>query len=163
MISMVAAMSSNNVIGNKGHLPWGHDMPSDIKRYSDLIKGHTIVMGSKTYGEADHARSKSKIVVLSRQEMNLPDDIRLLHNVDEVLALDKSDEELFITGGGGVFGQMIEYADRIYLTRVEEEFEGDVHFPRVDENDWELTQEESHKRDSDNKHDYTFLTYERKR
>lgn len=163
MISMVAAMSSNNVIGNKGHLPWGHDMPSDIKRYSDLIEGHTIVMGSNTYGEADHARSKSKIAVLSRQKMYLPDGVKLLHNVDEVRALNKSDEELFITGGGGVFGQMIEYADRIYLTRIEEEFEGDVFFPQIDEQDWELTREESFKKDSDNKYDYSFLTYERKR
>lgn len=162
MLNMVAAMARNNVIGNKGHLPWGHDMPSDIKRYTDLIRGHTIVMGASTFGEADHVRSDSKVVVLSSREIELPESTRLVHSVDEVMALDNSDEEIFITGGGIVFHLMLEHVDRLFLTVIDEEFEGDAFFPVVDEALWKLTTKHDFKKDSKNKYDYSFLTYERR-
>ena len=131
MINMVAAMAKNNVIGDKGRLPWGYDMPSDIQRYTDLIRGHTIVMGARTFGEADHTRSGSKVVVLSRREIDLPEGVGLVHSVEDVIALDKPGEELFITGGGGVFHQMIEHVDRLFLTVIDQEFDGDVFFPEI--------------------------------
>ena len=129
MINMVAAMAKNNVIGNQGHLPWGHDMPNDAKRYTDLIRGHTIVMGASTFGEADHNRSDSRVVVLSRRELELPDGVRLAHSVDDVIALDEPGQEMFVTGGGGVFHLMLEHVSRLFLTVIDQEFEGDVLFP----------------------------------
>ena len=162
MLSIVAAMGKNNVIGNKGHLPWGHDMPSDAKRYTDLIRGHTIVMGANTFSEADHARSECRVVVVSRKEVDLPEGVNLARSVEDVLALVKSDEELFITGGGGVFHLMIEHTNKIYLTVINEEFEGDVFFPEVDEKLWKLTIKQGFEKDDRNKYGYSFLTYERK-
>jgi dihydrofolate reductase len=156
---MVAAMAKNRVIGNKGHLPWGHDMPSDIKRYTDLIRGHTIVMGASTFGEADHARSESKVVVLSRREIDLPEGISLVHSVEDVLALDRPDEELFVTGGGGVFHLLLEHVMRLHLTIIDQKFEGDVYFPEVDENLWELITKQDFEKDDENRYDYSFLTY----
>lgn len=159
MINMVAAMAKNNVIGNKGHLPWGHDMPSDIKRYTDLIQGRTIVMGASTFAEADHVRSESRVVVLSRRDIDLPQGVGLAHSVEDVLALDQPDEELFITGGGGVFHLMLEHVHRLYLTVINEEFEGDVFFPEIDKNVWELITKQDFEKDDKNSYDYSFLTY----
>lgn len=159
MISMVAAMARNKVIGNQGHLPWGHDMPSDAERYAGLIRGQTIVMGTNTFSEADHVRSESKIVVLSRKNVSLPEEISMVHSVEDVLALSNPDEELFITGGAGVFHLMLEHANKIYLTVIDQEFEGDVFFPEVDQNLWELTTKQDFGKDHRNKYDYSFLTY----
>ena len=156
---MVAAMARNNVIGNQGHLPWGHDMPSDIERYTGLIRGRTIVMGANTFSEADHVRSESKIVVLSRKELNLPEGVSVVHSVEDVLALNKPDEELFITGGAGVFHLMLKHVNKIYLTVIDKDFEGDVFFPEVDEKLWELTTKQDFEKDLRNKYDYSFLTY----
>jgi len=153
-------MARNNVIGNQGHLPWGRDMPSDIKRYTDLIQGNTIVMGSSTYGEADHSRSGSAVVVLSRTKMVLPEGVRLANSVKDVLALDSPDGEIFITGGGHVFRLMLEHARRLFLTVIDKDFSGDVFFPNVDEARWKLTEKQNFKRDRNNKYDYSFLTYE---
>lgn len=162
MISMVAAMSKNYVIGDHGKLPWGKTMPKDVKRYTDLIIGKTIVMGTKTYLGADHTRSKSNVVVISRSELDLPDNVKQVNSVEKVLELDEEGKELFITGGGVVFELMIEHADKLYLTLIHEEFEGDVLFPEIDENTWEVSSREDFQKDDANKYDYSFLTYTRK-
>ncbi len=161
MISLVAAMSKNRVIGSHGKLPWGKTMANDIKRYTGLIKGKTIVMGAKTYAGADHARNKSSVVVLSRKDLNLPKNVTKVSSVEELLELDSGESELFITGGGIVFKLMLQHADKVYLTVIGEEFRGDAFFPELDEAAWELTAEENFQKDANNKYDYSFLTYER--
>lgn len=161
MISLVAAMSKNRVIGKNGHLPWGNTMPKDKKRYEDLVAGKTILMGTKTYSEADHARDKSKIVVISRRDLELPEGVRLVHSPHKALELGETD--LFVTGGGQVFSLMISHADRIYLTVIGEEFEGDAFFPEINEDEWSITGREDYKKDENNKYDYSFITYERKK
>jgi len=160
MINMVAAMARNRVIGHKGKLPWGHNMPRDIRRYSDLIRGRTIVMGSKTYAEADHSRSESAVTVLSRKPLLLPDGVGLVNSASDVIAMTGRHKEIFVTGGGEVFQLMLEHADRIFLTIVEHEFEGDVFFPDIDAARWELLEKRNFKKDGENKYDYSFLTYE---
>ncbi len=159
MLNMVAAMARNNVIGNKGHLPWGHDMPGDAKRYTDLIRGRTIVMGTSTFGEADHARSESRVVVLSKRDIELPEGVGMVHSVEDVISLDNPDDEIFITGGGKVFHLMLEHVNRLFLTVIDEEFEGDVLFPDVNEAQWKLTAQQDFEKDDKNKYDYSFLTY----
>ncbi len=156
-------MAKNNVVGFEGHLPWDKTMPSDIKRYSSLIANHTIVMGANTFKEQDHARSKSRVVVLSRDKMELPNGVDSVHSVDEILALNTPENEVFVTGGGGVFHLLIEYADKLYLTIIDHEFQGDTFFPEINEGLWSLTSEEKFKKDDYNKYDYSFQTYERKR
>ncbi len=163
MISIVAAVGKNSVIGFNGHLPWGKTMKNDIKRYSTLIAGQTIVMGANTFSEPDHARSKSEVVVLSRREMDLPENVRQVHSVEEVLELASSGDELIVTGGAMVFHLMIEYTDKIYLTLIDAEFEGDVFFPEVNKKAWKIVSREEYKKDDKNKYDYSFLTYERRR
>lgn len=162
MISLVAAMSKNRVIGNQGKLPWGKTMPSDIKRYLEIIDGKTIVMGAKTYAGADHARDKSQIVILSRRDLELPDGVRQVKSVDEILALEKEIGDIVVTGGGQVFKLMIEHADRLYLTVVDEVFEGDAFFPEVDENKWVIEQSDKHPKDELNAYGYEFVDYIRK-
>ncbi len=162
MISMVAAMGRNNAIGFKGRLPWGKSMKSDIRHYSGLISGKTIVLGTKTFAQQDHARSKANVLVLSRQRMELPEGIGQVHSLEEVLELGKGEDDLMITGGGGVFHLMIDYADKLYITLIDENFEADVFFPEIDENEWEITSEEKHKSDEDNPCDYVFRIYERR-
>jgi len=162
MISMVVATDRNNAIGFKGHLPWGKSMKSDIRHYSELISDKTIVMGANTFAEPDHARSKANVVVLSRQRMELPEGVEQVHSLEEVLELGKSENDLMITGGGGVFHLMISHADKLYITVIDEDFEADVFFPEIDENEWEIISEEKHESDEDNLYDYTFRIYERK-
>ena len=162
MISFVVAMDQNRVIGFNNDMPW--HLPNDLQHFKNITTGHTIVMGRKTFDSIGRVLPNRKHIVLTRSEQSFPEEVEVVRNTDEILqyAKDHEAEEIFIIGGGELFKQMMPYVDKMYITLIEESFEGDVFFPEFDESEWELIEKEKGEKDERNPYNYYFLTYERK-
>lgn len=162
MISFVVTMDQNRVIGFNNDMPW--HLPNDLRHFKNITTGHTIVMGRKTFDSIGRVLPNRKHIVLTRSEQSFPEEVEVVRNTDEILqyAKDHEAEEIFIIGGGELFKQMMPYVDKMYITLIEESFEGDVFFPEFDESEWELIEKEKGEKDERNPYNYYFLTYERK-
>lgn len=162
MISLLVAMDRNHVIGYKNDLPW--HLPDDLHYFKEKTIGNTIIMGSKTFTAIGRVLPKRRNVILSRSNPKLPGEVEVIHNLETVKRWNNEfpDEEFFIIGGGDIFKQAISFADRLYITWIDEEFTGDVYFPKFSiEKDWILTSKVKGKRDAKNPYDYYYLVYDR--
>lgn len=159
-LSIIAAVSSNLVIGNHQKLPW--DLPADRKRFQKLTMGHHIFMGRKTFEAIGFVLPGRTTVVITHQPDYHPEGVLVAHSLDDAFRLVKNDDELFIAGGTEIYRQMLPLADRLYLTYVHEDFEGDALFPAFDESGWGIISREDRQPDPDNAHSYTFVVYDRK-
>jgi dihydrofolate reductase len=161
MISLLFAMDRNQLIGANNDLPW--HLPNDLKFFKEKTTGNTIVMGRKTFDSIGRALPNRKNIVLSRNEIQLPDGVELIHDIHAILELDKlhPEEELFIVGGTGLFEQILSYSDRMYITYIDEEFEGDIYFPPFDPEEWREVSRVKGLKDEKNPYDYYFIQYDR--
>ncbi|MCI0706558.1 MAG: dihydrofolate reductase [Ignavibacteriae bacterium] len=121
---IIAALSRNRVIGNKGKLPW--HIPEDLKRFKQLTTGHTILMGRKTFESLGKPLPNRRNVVLTSR--TIPN-IETYANIDQALKALQDQQTVYITGGGEIFSQMIEKVDEMNLTIIDKEYEGDAFFP----------------------------------
>lgn len=126
IISIIAAMSDNRVIGKGGKLPW--DIPADLARFRSLTMGHAILMGRKTYESIGHPLDGRNNIVLSRT-MGKTEEVIVARTLQEGIAAADGDEELFICGGEQIFREALPLCQRIYLTVVHGQYEGDTYFP----------------------------------
>ncbi len=130
MISLIAAISTNNVIGRDNKIPW--HISEDFKRFKSLTMGHPIIMGRKTYESIGKPLPGRINIVITRDENYSPEGVDVVHSVDKAVDLAKTKEgsdEIFIIGGGQIYSQSMDLADKIYLTVVEQEVQGDIFFP----------------------------------
>jgi dihydrofolate reductase len=162
MISIIVAQAHNRVIGNKGDQPFY--LPADLRHFRELTTGHTVIMGRKTYeaihNRLGHALPNRTNIVISRT-LSSGDDYTVAPSLEAALALLPASDESFIIGGAQVYEAAIPKADRIYLTQVEADLDGDTHFPELSGAAWHQSNKETHSADSDNQYDYTFITLER--
>lgn len=159
-ISIIAAVSDNDVIGRDNSLPWRQS--ADLKRLKALTMGHHMLMGRKTYDSLERLLPGRTIVVITRDERFAKDGVLVAHSVEQAIELASLDEEIFIAGGSQIFEQSLHRADRMYITRVHTEIEGDAFFPEFDDvTEWLLVDAEHHEADEKNQHPYSFLNYER--
>lgn len=131
-ISMIAAVAANRVIGAKNDLIWR--LPEDLKRFKRITSGHPVIMGRNTYLSLGRPLPKrTNVVITSSEEFakEVPEGVIVVKSLMEalVMAPDLDDEEVFIIGGGRVYAEALGFADRLYLTLLDQEFEGDVWFP----------------------------------
>src|SRR5690606_6645307 len=133
----------------------------DIKRYHDLTLGKRMVMGYGTFATFKEPLPNRTNIVLSSKDGNVHGADQTIHSIEEIYELEKHDEELFVIGGGQVFAQTIGQADRMYLTVVHMETEGDAFFPKYDIEQWNVIEQSDFKKDANNAFDYTFLTLEK--
>lgn len=159
-ISIIVAASENNVIGNKGKLPWR--LVADFKRMKELTMGHPLIMGRKTHESIGRALPGRRNIVITHQHVQFPG-CEVVRSLDEALESVKSEEEAFIFGGGEIYKQAMDFAERIYLTRVHVTVEGDVFFPEIDLTRWKEISREDHSADAENQYPYSFITYDRHR
>jgi dihydrofolate reductase len=162
-ISMMAAMSLNRAIGNKGLLPWGH-LPADWAYLHRVTKGKKMVMGRKSYDTPDRVWSEAGNIVITRQA-DFPlekgfERAESLANAIEILRGEHLDE-VFIIGGAEIFKQAMPIVDKIYLTLIHATFEGDAFFPFIEPAYFRLIKRQDFNADTDNKYPYSFLVYER--
>lgn len=161
MLAFIVAMDQNNAIGFENQMPWY--LPNDFKYFKTKTTGHTIVMGRKTFESIGRVLPNRKHIVLSRHSDDFPEEVEVVRDVEEIIHRFKdAEEEVFIIGGGHIFETCMPYADRLYVTRIEETFAGDVYFPTIDQAEWEETSSEKGLKDERNPYDYYFIQYDRK-
>lgn len=159
-LTIIAAVAKNKVIGKENGLPWS--LPDDWNRLKYLVKDKSIVMGRKTFESEDSFTTQKINFILSKSDnLSLPDNCIQCRNVGELM--EKMDEDVVVLGGGQIYKELLPYSSRMMLTRVEAEAEGEVEFPPVDYNGWELMQSVYHPPDEKHKHGFYFEDYIRKR
>lgn len=161
MISFIVAMDENRVIGKNNQLPW--HLPEDLKFFKRVTMGHPIIMGRKTYESIGRPLPGRENIIITRNELYQSDKCTVLYSVDELLQYcrQNTNEEYFVIGGAEIFKQLIAHVDRLYITFIHEQFEGDTFFPPIDMSEWELISKEQGLRDENNPYRYEFLTYEK--
>lgn len=155
MISAIVAVAKNNVIGNKGQIPW--KIKGEQKRFKDLTIGKSIIMGRKSFEEIGRPLPGRKTIVISRSSNFTYENCFTVRSFKEALEILKNEEEIFIAGGGKVYEEAFPYCSRIYLTVIDKEIEGDVFFPEVNEKEFKKIYEKK----IDGEIPYTYYTYER--
>lgn len=158
-LSLIVAMSENGVIGRDGDLPWR--LSADLRRFKKITMGHTIVMGRKTHESIGRLLPGRTSVVVTRQENYDAGGALVAGDLDGAIRLSSDDSEVFIIGGAEIYRTAIEHVDRIYLTRVHAEINGDTLFPECDWAQWTLVEESRHAADDKNQFDHSFQIYER--
>jgi dihydrofolate reductase len=157
IISLIAAMSENRVIGNKQELPW--NIPQDLKRFKEITTGHAVIMGRKTYDSIGKALPGRENIVVTRQTNLVGKNIKFVQSLGQALAgFEKTNQEVFILGGGEIFSEALPLANRLYLTFVHGNYQGDAYFPELNWDDFSLTFEETHNQPIS----FTFRNYLRK-
>ncbi len=158
-VSIIVAMAENGVIGRDMDLPW--HISADLKRFKALTMGHHIVMGRKTFESIGRLLPGRTTVIVTRQPDYQVDGAVIVNSLEAAQAAATDDSELFIIGGGQIYEIALPLADRLHVTRVHTEVDGDTSFPAVDWDQWELVSAERHGADEKNDHDFTFESYQR--
>jgi dihydrofolate reductase len=159
MISIIVAASTNNVIGANGDLPWR--LSDDLKHFKAITMGKPIVMGRKTWDSIGRPLPGRQNIVITRQADFVAEGCDVVASLEDAAAAAGDDEEVMIIGGSQIYLLALPMAERLYLTRVHAEIEGDAFFPEIDESAWRLVDDDSHSSDDRNAFDYSFRTYER--
>ena len=160
-ITLIAAVSKNNGIGLNNKLLWYNK--DDLKRFKELTIGHSIIMGRKTFESLPNgALPNRKNIVLTREKNYSNKNIFVANNINDAIQLTKNDSNPFIIGGGEIYKNGIKLAEKIELTRVHENFDGDTFFPKIDSDTWTLINRVENNSDEKHLHNYTFETYIKK-
>jgi len=161
MVSMIAAVSENGVIGQNNQLPWR--LSSDLRRFRQLTMGHHLIVGRRTFESIGRSLPGRFMVVLTRKVDYRPAGVKTADSLAKALALAlaSADEQPFIGGGSALFQQALPHVDRIYLTTVHANIKGDSFFPDIDANLWEVRSTEWHPADTKNEYASTFEVLDR--
>ncbi|MBO6184384.1 MAG: dihydrofolate reductase [Chryseobacterium sp.] len=160
MITIVVAMGEKNEIGSGNQLLW--HLPKDLKHFKDLTSGHPIIMGRKTFESIGKALPNRTNIVVSRKKNWFQEGILIVGSLKEAVKFAKKiDENIFIIGGGNVYEQTMEIADRLEVTLVKANLEADTYFPKINSKFWKMTSEICHEKDEKNQYDFCFQTYEK--
>jgi dihydrofolate reductase len=161
MITIVVAMGLNNGIGANNQLLW--HLPKDLKHFKEITTGHPIIMGRKTYESIGKPLPNRTNIVVSTKKDWFEEGILIVGSLKEAIKFAKKmDEEIFIIGGGNIYEQAIDLAEKLEVTQVNAELKADVFFPKINPKIWNKTNEISHEKDEKNEYYFSFQTYERK-
>ena len=160
IISLIAAMGRNRVIGKDNALPW--KLPADMKRFRNITMGKPIIMGHKTFTSIGRALPKRANIVITRNADFRADGCLIVHSPEEALAAVKGAKEVVVIGGSSIFEQFLPMASRIYLTMIDHTFEGQKFFPEFNNQEWREIERRDFTPDEKNIYSYTFLTLERR-
>ena len=159
-ISIIVAVAKNNIIGKENKLPWF--LPSDLKYFKEKTMKHHILMGRKTFESINSTLPGRKIIVASRKNQSFnKKDVIIVDSITKGINLAKNngEPELFIVGGATIFDKTLILTDKIYITKIEKEFEGDAYFPEINSTDWRLLN--SSEIFSENNLNFRFMIYKR--
>lgn len=163
MISIIVATSKNSVIGKDGEIPWY--LPVDLKHFASKTKGNTVLMGRKTHESIikrlGHPLPDRKSIILTTQKDFDAPGCTVVNTWDEAMKATVG-ENIFVSGGAEIYKLALPYADKLILTLVDTEIEGDTFFS-FNKDEWNLLSEEPHSKDDKNKFDYTFYEYEKQK
>ena len=156
MITLLAAMDRNRVIGRDGQMPWR--LPADMRHFRRTTLGHVVVMGRRTYQSIGRPLEGRTNIVLTRDKNFQAPGCEVRHAGEEVLA---DPRPLYVIGGAELYRQFLPHADEMILTRIYHEFPGDTFFPAWDPTEWELVKARAYRRDEGNPYDFVIERYRR--
>lgn len=161
IVSQIVAVGENREMGKDNDLPWGRALPTDMKRFRDKIRGHTIISGRRTFESmgAKPLPNRTNIIV-TREEDYRPEGVIVVHSIEKAIdvARKTEKEEVFVIGGGQVFAAAMPYTDKIYLTLIHAKFpDADTFYPDYPDFKKEVYREKV----SENGYDYEFIDLER--
>ena len=158
-LSIVVAMDDNSLIGKNNQLPW--HLPADLAYFKKLTTGKSILMGRKTYDSIGRPLPNRRNIVITRNSKISIPGCEVVSSIDQALELTKNDHEVMVIGGASLCGQFLPQVDRLYITKIDGEFEGDVFFPKYDEFNWHQVSCESHPKDDSNAYSHHFIILDR--
>ncbi|HHO59281.1 MAG TPA: type 3 dihydrofolate reductase [Thiotrichales bacterium] len=159
-LSLIVAMDRNRLIGCNNQLPW--HLPADLAHFKKTTMGKPILMGRKTYDSIGRPLPGRLNIVLSRSKERKIEGVEVVTGIEEAKALLDDSQELMVIGGSTVYAMLLDEADRIYLTEVDGEFEGDAWFPALDLSQWREVAVEARGADEKNPYACRFITLQRK-
>ena len=160
MISIIAAVARKGVIGGNNDLLW--HISEDLKRFKALTTGHPVVMGRKTWESLGRPLPNRTNVVVTRNRDFAPEGCTAVGSLGEAFGLFDPAEEIFVIGGGQIYAEAMPMADRLYITWVEADYDGDTYFPEVKEAEWAEIARERHESGTRFEHPFTFADYARR-
>ena len=161
MLSTIVAIANNNVIGKDNKLIW--HLPEDLKRFKQITTGKNIIMGRKTFESLGRVLPNRKHIILCNDaDLNINDEnVTIVDDINRLGEYINKEEENFIIGGATIYKLMLPKVDKLYITKINQEFDGDVYFPEISEENWKITQRVKGKKDEKNPYDYEYITYEK--
>ncbi|WP_434980937.1 dihydrofolate reductase [Daejeonia sp. YH14] len=161
MVTIVVAMGRKNEIGKGNQLLW--HLPKDLRHFKELTFGHPVIMGRKTFESIGRPLPNRTNIVVSRRDNWFQEGILIVGSLKEALKFAKKiDPDVFIIGGGNIYAQTLDLADRLEVTHVKADLEADTFFPEIKPSEWELTHEECSEADEKNAYNFCFQTFIRK-
>ena len=162
IVSLVVAAAENNVIGKNNQLLW--HLPNDLKFFKNTTWGMVVIMGRKTFESVNKPLPGRINIVITRQTNWTAEGVVTATDLNDALkkARETNCKEIFVIGGGEIYKQSMEVANKIYITRVHATLDGDTFFPAIDENNWELTSNEDFEADAKHALGYSFQIWKRK-
>lgn len=160
IISMIAAMGMNHVIGKNNKIPW--KLPAEQQYFKEVTMDHVVISGRKNLESMGRPLQGRRTVILTRNKGFYFEGCEVIHSLDEFFKkFNESDEEIFIIGGEEIYNLFLPYSHRLYITIIEENFEGDAYFPEISEHEWIQVSSRDGLTDENNPSVYTFRIYER--
>ena len=161
MLSIIVAIAKNYAIGKDNKLLW--HLPEDLKKFKTITTGHTIIMGSRTFESLGRVLPNRKHVVLTdREESCDSDQVEFVYNMDDILKYAEDDNENFVIGGASMYKQLMPYCNKMYITEIDKEFDGDVYFPVINKEEWREIGRQKGITDENNPYTYDYVIYVRK-
>ncbi|WP_293870848.1 dihydrofolate reductase [Flavobacterium sp.] len=160
MITLIAAVGEKNELGKNNKLLW--HLPDDFKRFKNVTSNHYIIMGRKTFESFPKPLPNRIHVIITRQKNYAQEGCLVVDSLQKAIAVCRHGEEIFIIGGGQIYNQSLEIADKLDITKVHHTFEADTFFPEIDTTKWKLTSSEFHPKNENHLFDFSFDTYLRK-
>lgn len=161
MISIIVAIARDGVIGGGNALLW--HISEDLRRFKSITTGHPVVMGRKTYESLGRPLPNRVNVVITRQRDFVAAGCSVVGSLQEALELFANEQEVFIIGGGEIYTQAMQVADRLYITDVDADYPGDTYFPQWDKSKWTLISSEHYEKGERFDKPFTFNDYERRK
>ena len=158
IISLIAAMDKNRLIGSDNGLPW--HLPADFKHFKEVTMGKPVVMGRKTFESIGKPLPGRQNIIISRSGYQA-EGVVVVDSIDAALEAVSAADEVMVIGGANFYEQMISRADKMYLTFVDAECKGDAWFPEFRESDWQIVSTTEHLRDEKNKYSFKIVEYKR--
>ena len=160
-LTIIVAAGENDAIGKDNKLIW--HLSDDLKRFKTLTNNHHIIMGRKTFESFPKPLPNRTHIVITRQNnYKVPEGVIIATSLENAISMAQQDAQPFIIGGGEIYKQAMKFASKIELTRVHENFDADVFFPKIDGNSWRETSNSFHEKDDKHKHAFSFITYTKK-
>lgn len=159
IISIIAAVADNMIIGNNNSLPW--NLPADLEYFKKNTLGKSVIMGAKTFESIGKVLPNRKNIILSFDKDYKAEGCVTVTSIEEALKEVGENEEVMIAGGASIYKQFLPLANKLYLTFIHHDFEGDTYFPEFDINQWKEAKRIDNKADGKNPYDYSFVILEK--